>query len=295
MAKKRKTWIWILVIVLILAVVVGVFVFSPSRSASSRYAEEVVRNGSIETYYSFSGNVAVRNSQAIAAKANATIREIYVEQDDVVAAGTPLMRLSNGEVIKADIAGEITDVHVSEGDGVSVGAALVDIVDFTDLQVVMKVDEYDVGAVTAGKEASVTIDALSLTYDATIEHISKQAQGAGSSVYTATSGGGDVTYYEAKLTAPVDERILPGMKVDVKILNAREEEALLLPMTALQFDAYNKPYVYIRNSAGDVVEQEVEVGIQDGTTVQITGSLRAGDTVLVPQSNSLFPMMQRMR
>lgn len=291
MKQKRKAWRWILLVAIILIAIIAFVLTSQSRNASSRYGEETVRTGSIETYYSFSGNVAVRDSQSITSKLNTTVREIYVAQDDLVTAGTPLMRMASGDIIKADIDGEITDVHVSEGDSVSMSAPLVDIVDFENLQVIFKVDEYDVGAVVAGKEASVTIDALGWTYKDNVEYISKQAMSNATAM--GTSGSNDATYYEAKIAAPVDERILPGMQVDVRILNERADSTLLLSMGALQFDAYNKPYVLMRDSAGNAVNVDVTVGIQDGTTVQILGGLRSGDTVLIPQSTMLFPMMGR--
>lgn len=283
MKKNRKKWIWILLGIVVLAVVLFL-IFGTARSNAGRYSEETVYGGSIETYYSFSGNIAVRDSQSINAKANVTVREIYVDEEAMVSAGDPLMRLSNGDIVKADIAGEVTEVYVSEGDTVGMSGQLIDIVNFDDLQVLLKVDEFDVAAVSVGKEATVTIEALDMTYQGIVEHIGKQA----------VISEGDIIYYEAKLSAPKDEHILPGMKVDVKMLNESASDAVLLPMKALQFDAYNKPFVYMRGSGSDVVSVSVGVGIQDGTTVQITQGLRAGDIVLVPQSTSMFPMMGRM-
>ena len=298
MNKKRKPWRWIILAVIILAIALVAFLLLRPQSSSARFAEETVRSGNIETYYSFSGNVAVRDSQNILSKANATVREVYAVQDQTVKPNEALMRLSTGDVIKADISGEVTDVHVSEGDTVNIGDPLVSIVNFDDLQVLIRVDEFDVAAVSAGVNATVTIDALGYTYESTVEHISKQAisvMSESSMSSGSTFSGGDVNYYEAKLSAPEDPRILPGMKVDVRILGDHAEATTLLAMSALQFDAYNKPYVNIRDSSGSVVTKEVTVGIQDGTTVEILDGLRPGDIVLVPQSRSLFPMMDRMR
>lgn len=296
MNRKRRIPRWIIIVTIILIAVVVFFLLTRQGNSTSQYTEEATRTGSLETYYSFSGNVAVREDQAINAKTNATIREIYVSEDDTVRKGTALLRLSNGDIVSSDIDGEITDVHVSLGDTVSIGTALVDIVNFDDLQIVLKVDEFDVGAVTVGKEATVTIDALDMTYEAVVEYISKQPQSqtmgtSGGSSSLSSVSSSDVTYYEAKLSAPSDDRILPGMKVDVRILNERVDGAVLLPMSALQFDAYNKPYVFTRGSGNNsVVQTQVSVGIQDGTTVQILDGLRSGDVVLVPQRSSLFPM-----
>lgn len=299
MKAKRKRWRWLIVAAVIVLAIIALIFWNQSRNASSRYQEESVRTGSIETYYSFSGSVAVRDSQSINAQTNATVREIYVRQDQLVQADEPLLRLSSGDIIKADIAGEVTEIHVSQGDTVAMGTPLVDIVDFENLQAVFKVDEFDVGAVTAGKEASVTIDALAWTYQETVEHIAKQALTSGGGMsgggLVSASSGSDVTYYEAKIAVPLDERILPGMKVDVRILNERADNTLLLSMDALRFDAYNKPYVLMRASNGDVVQVSVTVGIQDGATVQILDGLRSGDTVLIQQSTSMFPLMGQMR
>lgn len=299
MKKKRKTWIWILIAVVIIGAIAGYVIWNSSRSEASRYAEETVRSGSIETYYSFNGNVAVRNGQSVVAKTNVIVRELYVSEDQAVRSGDPLMRLSSGEVIKADIDGEVTDIYVDPGDSVNMGAALLDVVDFADLQVIMNVDEFDVSAVTVGSTATVTIDALGLTYEGTVEYISKNVQSlagaSGVSMTASSNTGGDISYYEAKVSAPADERILPGMKVDVKILNEQASDTALLSMSALQFDAYNKPYVYTRNSRGEMIETAVSVGIQDGTTVQITEGLRVGDIVYVPQRDSMFPMFGNAR
>ena len=294
MKKKRKIWRWIIPVVLVVAVVAVILITGNNRAAG-QYTEETVRTGNLETFYTFSGNIDVKNSQSIKAKANATVREIYVEEMELVAVDDPLMRLSNGEVVKADIAGEVTELYVSVGDAIAAGGSLVDIVDFEDLRVIVRVDEYDMRAMEVGKEASVTVEALDLTYTATVEYISKQAAGAQastagtSSSLTSSASANSVTYYEARLTPPPEEaNVLPGMQVEAKVLGQHAENAMLLPMSALQFDDYNKPYVYIRGTDNSVVEQYIGVGIQDGTTVEITEGLRAGEVVLVPNNGTMM-------
>lgn len=296
MPKKRKRGRWILLIVLAVVAAGAFLLLRGSQTAAGRYTEQTVANGSIETHYSFSGNIAVRDSQSIAAKVNATVRELYADEDQSVRGGDPLLRLSTGDIVKADIDGEVTKVHVSVGDTVSVGTALVDIVNFDNLQVLINVDEFDVAAVTAGKEATVTIDALGMSYESEIEHISKQAQASVTSSMSmggSAGSGNEVTYYEAKLSAPKDDRILPGMKVDVRILNEYVEDVPVLSMSALQFDAYNQPYVLMRDGDRDVKQVPIGVGVQDGTSVQITSGLSEGDVVLVPVQTLMFPMMGR--
>ena len=258
---------------------------SGARRTDSGYRYESVRQGDLATYYSFSGNVSVRDSATVAAKAHATIRELYIRQDDQVRKNDPLVRLSNGDTIRAEIDGEVTLLHVSVGDSVSVGAPMISIVNFEDLCVIAKIDEYDISLVRVGMDATMTIAAISKTYESRVEHISKEAQTIG-----------DVSFYEAKLQLPYDQRILPGMKVDVRILAQQASDALLLPADALRFDAYNNPYVTMQGADGELRQISVTVGIQDGTTVQIINGVSAGDTVLVPQSGqNRFMTMPNVR
>ena len=77
------------------------------RHARQLYESETSRLGNIATYYNFTGNVAVKESQQAAAYSAATVREIYVAEGDVVAKGDALARLSDGTLLSAEIAGEV--------------------------------------------------------------------------------------------------------------------------------------------------------------------------------------------
>ncbi len=278
---KKKKCLFLLLAALLVA---AFFLLRGGQGRAANYSSETARAGSISAYYSFSGQVTVKDLQAVSAKTGAVVRDVYVRLDQLVDAGDPLVRLSNGDILRAAIRGEVTELYVAEGDSVSAGAQLMSIVNFDDLQVVVKIDEYDIRAVQAGMEATATINALSISYGAKIEHISKQAMASG-----------DVNYYEAKLAAPTNENVLPGMKVDVRVLSQHTENAVLIPMASLRFDSYNAPYVYVKDGAGKIVTRPVEVGIQDGTSVEITSGLSAGEMVYKPVSTNLFSVFRGVR
>ena len=272
MKKKRHVWPWIFLILLIAG---GFFLWQNmgrGRNTGPNYAADTVRIGTLETYYHFSGSTAVRNSQTLTAKANVVIREIYCAEEQHVSLGDALLRLSNGEILRADIPGEVTSISVDIGDTVNPGMSLLTIVDFDTLKVLANVDEYDILAIAPGREAEITVNALGLTYTAVVERIDKVARVSG-----------NVHYYEATLSAPNDPRVLPGMKVDVQILAGRAEDTLLVPMNALHFDSYNKPYIFVRNSDGEIEERAVTVGLQDGFTVELLDGAEAGETILLTQ------------
>ena len=53
------------------------------------------------------------------------------------------------------------------------------------------------------------------------------------------------------------------------MLNHDIKDAVTVTMKALQFDAENKPFVYVRDSDGKVRTKYVETGVNDGTIVEI--------------------------
>ena len=77
--------------------------------------------------------------------------------------------------------------------------------------------------------------------------------------------------------------LLPGMKVSAKVLTESVENVVVVSMDALQFDAYNLPYV-LKLSGREYVQVPVTVGINDGTSVQILSGVSAGETVYIRRS-----------
>ena len=86
------------------------------------------------------------------------------------------------------------------------------------------------------------------------------------------------------------------MQISAKILREKAENAVLLRQDAIQFDEYNKPYVYMRSAdSKEVVQVGVSVGASDGIYCEITDGLKAGDTVLKPSGMSMAELMQQMQ
>ena len=82
------------------------------------YAQYTVETGDIETSMSLSGTIELVSSESFAATERTTVQEIYVEADQMVSAGTELLRLANGETFTANIDGTVTSLNVSVGDAV---------------------------------------------------------------------------------------------------------------------------------------------------------------------------------
>ena len=217
---------------------------------------------------------AVKSSDNAIALANQQLVQAQATYD-------ALIRQQQDLTVKAEVAGQVSKIYVSEGQSLALGMPILDVVNFNSLMVQIRVDEYDLAAVAEGKQADVTINALGKSIDGTIKSIA----------YTALTVGG-VSFFPADVTIEADSTIRVGMSAEVRILNQQALGAPSLPMNAIRFDADNKPYVQVYGPDGKKVEQKyIEVGMNDGNFVEITGGLSLGDTVLIPRNSMRIGLM----
>ena len=186
--------------------------------------------------------------------------------------------------MKADLSGEVTGLFVKEGDVVTVGMTVAEIIDMDRLEAELDVDEYDVKAVKPGTPVSVTILATDEQIDGRVSALNKNG-----------TASGDLSYYT--VTVPVNglEGAYPGMQVSAKVLREHAEGAVLLRLDAVQFDEYNKPFVYMASGEEEPSRVPVTVGMSDGITCEITSGLSAGDKVLKPSGMSMKEFMELAR
>lgn len=185
--------------------------------------------------------------------------------------------------VYAEITGEITDVFADENSTIMAGTPILNIADYSDMKAVVKVDEYDINSVSEGEEVIVRIDALGKEYKGIISKISKSV------IKKAGVSLNQISYYNADVEIEDSFDLYAGMSVEVKALNQRADDAVTISMKALQFDNENMPYVYYINESGEIATKYVEIGINDGITVQITEGLNENDVIQVPKSFNYNP------
>jgi multidrug efflux pump subunit AcrA (membrane-fusion protein) len=264
----RRLILW-LVILLLGAGAVYLFVIPKLKAATTiTYDSYTATRGAISNSMSFSGSISVVNSETLSAEAAGTVRQIYVEDGEAVSQGERLLRLSNGEILKASFDGEINEISVEEGDDVSANDSLIQIVDFQNLQVSIRVDEYSVAKVSVGQACKVTVTALDQTFDSEITHINR-----------IPSGGSSTSYYTVTAGFSGYEEVLPGMQVTVVIPEEEAANAVILNSDALSFGPMNNAYVLVKNENGEMEQVFVETGVDNDNYVEIKSGVAAGDTV----------------
>ncbi|MEE0881380.1 MAG: HlyD family efflux transporter periplasmic adaptor subunit, partial [Turicibacter sp.] len=172
--KKNKKWmIWTIIGILVLIFIIFV---SSQKKEDLNYDATTAVVEEMTTYYSFSGIIEAKNKESIVLTSMTQIDTINVSEGDKVNKDDILFTTIQGNQFRTSINGEVANVYVSEGDVVTAGTIAVDITDYSNLQVKVKVDEYDIKSVEVGKEAKVIINALDKEVQGTVSHVSKEAQ-----------------------------------------------------------------------------------------------------------------------
>ena len=273
---KKHHWKKILIL-LVVAVVVAGAVHYFAKGKETVYNETEVKSRTIETYYSFTGNLEPGDTASVYASTPNKLKTLKVAEGDLVEEDQVLFKSKSGGEYKAPIAGTVTDIYYEEDDGYTAGAEILRIADYAHPQIRIKVDEYDVSALKTGTEVDVYVQALDQTLTGVVDEISREA--------TVSSS---IAYYEALISVPQDGSLYMGMTCEVTLLRDQAKDVPALPIDLLKFDEAGEPYVLCYNRSGEVESRYLSLGINNGTYVEIKSGLRTGDTVLVPQSKLMM-------
>ena len=85
------------------------------------------------------------------------------------------------------------------------------------------------------------------------------------------------------------------MSVEVKAIKDSVQNAKTISINAIEFDEDNQPYVYIKDSNGNIVEKSISIGINDGSSVEIKSGLKDSDTVVSSTSTDIFDFGMMMQ
>ena len=183
--------------------------------------------------------------------------------------------------IVAPFDGVVTAVSFQPGEVAS--GSVVELLDLTSLQIILQVDEVDVGQLADGQEATVTVQSFpGVSIPAEIAAIAATS--------TALSSGG--VAYDVRLD--LAETALPlfaGMTADASLLTAEKQGVVLVPNAAIRVDRTNGSYSAMRMADdGTFEEVPITVGLRDAQFTEVTSGLEVGDRVQlggITQSSSL--------
>lgn len=266
--KKSNMGVFIGIALTLVALVLVSTQVMVNAGDTSSYQSTTVNKETIETYYTFTGSVGSKKMQNVMAEKIMQISEIKVSEGTKVKKEDVLFIDSDGTEVKAKIDGTVSKIHIEVDEQVMSGSLLCELYDFDNLQVSVRVDEYDLSAIQAGDTIDVTINALDKEISGTVVSVSD----------TAVNQNG-VAFFTATVDLDKDSDVKVGMTAEAKILNEQATDVLTISMKALMFDSENNPYIYTKGDNNVMTKTAVIVGINDGKTVEIINGVRQGQTV----------------
>lgn len=139
--------------------------------------------------------------------------------------------------------------------------------------------------VGAPAEAMVTLKGGPAPFPCTGLRMGAPAAGAGG----AEGGDGGAPAASGTITCaiPAGVTAFAGLGADMEITNGTAEEAVVVPVTAVQGSVQNGNVWVVTEGNPDGEQRAVALGLTDGEVVQVTGGLAAGDQVLqfIPVAN----------
>ncbi|MEP7383467.1 MAG: efflux RND transporter periplasmic adaptor subunit [Gemmatimonadota bacterium] len=179
-----------------------------------------------------------------------------------------LARLSYA-IIRAPMAGVITERQVESGDIVSPNQRLFTIADVSTLLTRVQVSELQVGSLAPGETVQLTVDAFP----------EEQFTGRIRRIFPTADSTTRMIPVEVALTGASNARLRPGYTARSTFHLASREDALLIPVRAVQGGAGSLAVWLIRD--GKPARQIVRTGAEVDGRVEIVEGLSKGDTVIV--------------
>ena len=260
-----------------------------------------------------SATFAYQAERTLTAQASGTVSAINVQEGGAVSKGDIIIELTGDELtesiqsaseslrsaeismqnqqdnmsnytIPSPISGTIIEKDAKQGDALTSGSTLCVIYDLSYLEMVINVDELQIGALSVGQKVQLTADAVTdKTYVGTVTRVSMKG----------SSSGGTTTY---PITIRIDntDGLRPGMNANAEIVVAEAGNALVVPNAAVIRGGYvlvSKKSPSAANAVEDMdapdgyVYVKVETGVSDDSYTEIKSGLQEDDTVAYDTSS----------
>ena len=176
--------------------------------------------------------------------------------------------------VRAPFSGIVTERMVNVGDYVTLNQPLFRVIDFDSIVARIYVPEKELPALATGLDARLKAEAIgAMKFVGTVDRISP----------VVDPGTGTV---KVTVATPRQEGLRPGMYVEVELVTAVHEDALLLPKRAVVYDN-DQLFVFRLGEERRVERVKVEAMLEDVESIEPEGHLAEGDLIVVAGQASL--------
>lgn len=175
-------------------------------------------------------------------------------------------------VLQAPFAGTIATVALSEGAQVNTANPALTLIDTSSLEIVLKLNEYDVQQVQIGQNAQLSFESLP----------DQNFTGSVTAVAPVSTQDGNLSTYAVTLRFdPKGHSFKIGMTGDASITVATRENAIQVPNNALQGDGDIRTVQVHHRGASSATQVMVQTGLSNGVMTEVLGCLPARNPCLV--------------
>jgi HlyD family secretion protein len=210
-------------------------------------------------------NVSVNEAEV--ARAQATL-----ERADTDLRNSTIVSPMNGLVLSRDV--EVGDAVSSILVLGSQATLVMTLGDVTSVYVLGKVDEADIGKVTLGQPARITVESFK----------DKKFVGKVTKISPFGKEKDNVTTFEVRVSIdnPGGE-LKANMSANAEIIREEKKDVLLVPDSAILYDKDRKTSVEVPDPKGEHGRRKValKVGISNGVKAEVQDGLKAGDKVVL--------------
>ncbi len=171
--------------------------------------------------------------------------------------------------LKAEFGGVVSDVKAVAGSISTEGGELLTVESSESVCIKLSLGRSETEKVQEGQTATATI--AGKEYEGVVSRVSRTA--------VKNEKGASVVEAEIHLENP-DESIFLGVDAKVTIHGRQAEQAVLVPMQAIQTDK-DGSFVYIVNGENMVEKRRIETGISSMEEVEVLSGLEEGEQVLL--------------
>jgi HlyD family secretion protein len=199
---------------------------------------------------------------------------------------------SANTLIRSTSNGMVLDIPVEEGNSVieantfNEGTTIATIADLGEMIFEGKVDESEVGKISAGMPLIVSVGAIQeTTFNAELEYISPKGVEENGAIQ-----------FEIKADVELKEEffIRAGYSANADIVLEKREDVLAIRESLLQFDG-KQPFVEVETGEQTYERRDVKIGLSDGIQVEVLDGITEEDKVKVWNKPLTEEMMENQK
>lgn len=231
----------------------------PNRPSSIASAESQVASAESSLASLMSGSTAeqIASTEAQVEQARISLETAQANLEDAL--------------LTAPFDGLVTAVNIVEGEQPS--GTVISLMDLESLEVVLTVDEVDLGSVEIGQKAFVTLETYrDIEIPATVVSIDP--------ISSADTGSAIATFNVHLKLGETDKALRVGMTANAELVTAEASGVLLVPNDAITADREAGTYAVNVYNGSTVEERQVEIGLRNGDMTEIVNGVSEGDQLV---------------